>query len=271
MFDVKTIFVSLLLMLLVNNGIAQSAISPSPADIACSPPLFYSGYRHETGLPQGHGAIAYSAHAEMCYVAFGHDPSASALSFEQKVKTMCRDAGNQDCIIYARDWFVVANSPTANLDGMSAAFAIQEYRTGIKLMKAGDCAGAYTAFVKAEEGNVLCAEDEAGVILSRGCPAAGLARDFQAARAKFESAAQNGCAIAYTNLGDIYLQGLGVQKDRDKASNYYIAGVHLQEPNALKRLNRLIAAGEARIAADEARIANADASIAAMDAQLDAQ
>ena len=51
-----------------------------------------------------------------------------------------------------------------------------------------------------------------------------------------QQAADAGSVHAMTNLGDVYLEGLGVEKNRDTAKTFYMAGASVGNVIARRRL-----------------------------------
>lgn len=137
---------------------------------------------------------------------------------------------------------------------------------GVAKYNAGDCAGAFKVWFPLAQEGMPYALNNVGMVFKAGCPAANIRKDYATALSYFSMAAKQGSIYAYHNIGTLYEDGLGVQRDRDKAIAQYTYSARWGTPksaDALRRLGApvpeadLLAAEQARkkeqIAAAEAR------------------
>lgn len=92
---------------------------------------------------------------------------------------------------------------------------------GLKAMDAGDCKAAFHNWIGLARGGDSAAQNNMGVLWTRGCPAAGIAQNYREAALWYSHAVRQNHPTAMMNLGDLYLGGAGVPQSLNEAIAFY--------------------------------------------------
>ena len=90
----------------------------------------------------------------------------------------------------------------------------------VDAFQAGDCKTALEIWLPKAKSGDRVAQNNMGVLWSRGCPAAGVAQSLSQAAAWWLEAARQNFPAAYGYLGALYYDGKGVSKDQAKGLAY---------------------------------------------------
>jgi len=109
-------------------------------------------------------------------------------------------------------------------------------KKGLSYYQRGYCSVSVPQWLsEARKGNAA-AKNDMGLIWLQGCPDVGIPMNNTEAYNWFVLAAQNGEPVAMLNLGDMHRDGLGTQKDSEKAKVWYTLAARRGNPSAQARL-----------------------------------